>query len=246
MAASILGRISQLVRANINAMIDQAEDPEVMLDQLIRDFTNNIREAEEAVAQTVGNLRLLEEDYEEAQSAAVEWGRKAQAASDKADSLRSQGNTAEADKFDELAKIALRRQVGFESQIATFSRQIEQQTEMTEKLKSGLNKIRAKREELVQKRDELVSRAKLAQAQRQVQTAVQNISVMDPTSDLNRFEERIRREEALARGMEEVAASSLDEQFDQLEDTEDELEVETRLAQLKGGGPGLLEQGATR
>jgi phage shock protein A len=245
MAASILGRISQLVRANINAMIDQAEDPEVMLDQLIRDFTNNIREAEEAVAQTVGNLRLLEEDYEEAQAAAVEWGRKAQVASDKADSLRSQGNTVEADKFDELAKIALRRQVGFESQITTFSRQIDQQTEMTEKLKIGLNKIRAKREELVQKRDELVSRAKLAQAQRQVQTAVQNISVMDPTSELNRFEERIRREEAVARGMEEVAASSLDEQFDQLEDAEDELEVETRLAQLKGGG-GLLEQGASR
>lgn len=245
MAASILGRISQLVRANINAMIDQAEDPERMLDQLIRDFTENIRQAEEAVAQTVGNLRLLEEDYQEAQDAAQEWGRKAQVASDKADSLRAEGKTAEADKFDELAKIALRRQVGFESQITTFSHQIEQQTEMTEKLKTGLNRIRSKREELVQKRDELVSRAKLARAQRQVQTAVRNVSVMDPTSDLNRFEERIRREEAMARGMEEVAASSLEEQFDQLEDAGDEMEVEARLAQLKAG-PGLLQQGSSR
>ena len=59
---SILGRIGQLVRANVNAMLDEAEDPEKMLDQLIRDFTNNIAEAEEAVAQTVGNLRLLEDD----------------------------------------------------------------------------------------------------------------------------------------------------------------------------------------
>ena len=67
---SILGRIGQLVRANVNALLDQAEDPEKMLDQLIRDFTNNIAEAEEAVAQTVGNLRLMEDDAREAREAA--------------------------------------------------------------------------------------------------------------------------------------------------------------------------------
>ena len=243
MASSILGRISQLVRANINSMLDQAEDPEMMLDQLIRDFTENIREAEEAVAQTVGNLRLLEEDHREAVEAASEWGHKAQAASRKADELRGAGTAAEADKFDELAKIALRRQVSFEQQATTYAGQIAQQTELTEKLKTGLNKVRDRREELVQKRDELVSRAKLAQAQRQVQTAVRNISVMDPTSELNRFEERIRREEAMARGMEEVASSSLEEQFESLEDTEADLEVEARLAQLKSGG-GLLGERA--
>jgi phage shock protein A len=58
---------------------------------------------------------------------------------------------------------------------------------------------------------------------------------MDPTSELSRFEEKIRREEALARGMEEVAASSIDDQFAQLETTEDDVEVEARLAQLKSG-----------
>ncbi len=82
---TILGRIGQLVRANINAMLDSAEDPEKMLDQLVRDFTNNIAEAEEAVAQTVGNLRLLEDDQREAQQAQQDWGDKARAASRKAD-----------------------------------------------------------------------------------------------------------------------------------------------------------------
>src|SRR3954464_5504648 len=104
---TILGRVSQLVRANINAILDQAEDPEKMLDQLIRDFTNNIAEAEDAVAQTVGNLRLLEDDAREAREASAEWRAKAQAASDRAESLRSQGNAAEADRFDSLAKLAL-------------------------------------------------------------------------------------------------------------------------------------------
>lgn len=233
MASTILGRVSQLVRANINAMLDRAEDPEKMLDQLIRDFTNNIREAEEAVAQTVGNLRLLEDDNREAEQAKAEWGQKAAAASKKADELRAAGNISEADRFDELAKVALRRQISFEDQLKTFSVQIAQQTELTDKLKDGLNKLRLRREELVQKRDELVSRARLAKAQTQVQEAVREVSVMDPTSELSRFEERVRREEARARGMEEVAASSLEEQFAELEDSEDALEVEARLAALK-------------
>jgi phage shock protein A len=230
---TILGRIGQLVRANINAMLDSAEDPEQMLDQLVRDFTSNIAEAEEAVAQTVGQLRMLEDDHREAQEAQREWGDKAVAAARKADEMRAQGNASEAGRFDELAKIAIRRQISFEQQVATFQTQITQQTELTDQLKGGLDKLRLKREELVQKRDELVSRAKMAAAQRQVQEAVRDVSVMDPTSELNRFEERIQREEAMARGMQEVAASSLEEEFASLEDADTEAEVEARLAQMK-------------
>jgi phage shock protein A len=231
---TILGRIGQLVRANVNAMLDGAEDPEKMLDQLVRDFTNNIAEAEEAVAQTVGNLRLLEDDLTEARQAAVDWGDKATAAARKAEASGS-ANATEAGRFDELAKIAIRRQISFESQIKTFETQIAQQTELTDKLKDGLNKLRAKREELVNKRDELVSRSKMATAQRQVQEAVREVSVMDPTSELNRFEERIRREEAMARGMAEVAASSIEEEFAALESDEDELEVQSRLDSIRKG-----------
>jgi phage shock protein A len=233
---SILGRIGQLVRANINALIDSAEDPEKMLDQLVRDFTNNIAEAEEAVAQTIGNLRLVEDDAREAREAVTEWGGKAKAASRRADELRAAGNAAEADRFDDLAKIALRRQLGYESQAKTLETNAAGQGELAEKLKDGLNKLRARREELVQKRDELVSRAKMAQAQGQVQAAMKSASILDPTSELSRFEERVRRQEAQVRGMEEVAASSLDEQFAGLEADEDEMEVDARLAELKAAG----------
>jgi phage shock protein A len=236
-AQTILGRIGQLVQANINAILDQAEDPEKMLDQLVRDYTKNISEAEEAVAQTVGNLRLAEEDHREALEASNEWGQKAGAASRKADELRRGGPTGDGDRFDELAKVALRRQVNYEQQARTLESQLTQQRELTEKLKQGLNKLRAKREELVQKRNELVSRAKMARAQTRVQQAVRSVSVMDPTSELRRFEERVRREEAISRGREEVAVSSIEEQFEQLESGEDEAEVEARFAQLKSGQP---------
>jgi phage shock protein A len=232
---TILGRMSQLVRANINALLDQAEDPEKMLDQLVRDFTNNIAEAEQAVAQTIGNLRMLEDDLREARDAHREWGEKAAAAVRRADEQRSGNQPAEADRMEELARLALRRQLSFEEQITTFERQISQQQELVDKLKDGLTKLRVRREELVQKRDELVSRAKMAHAQVQVQQAVRNVSVMDPTSELRRFEERVRRQEGMARGMEEVAASSLEAQFAELESSADEVRVDERLEALRSG-----------
>jgi phage shock protein A len=235
MARTIMGRISQLVRANVNALIDGAEDPEKMLDQLVRDFSASIAEAESAVAQTIGNLRLMEDDRDEARDAAEEWGRKAQAAAARASQLQGEGS-ADAERFEELAKVALRRQISYEQQVETFSTQITQQEQVTEQLKQGLDKIRAKRYDLVRRRDELVSRAKMAEAQTKVQEAVRGVSVLDPSSELGRFEDRIRRQEAHAKGMAEVTASSLESQFDELDELGDDLEVQRRLDALRGGG----------
>ena len=85
---SILGRISQLTRANINALLDRAEDPEKMLNQLVRDYTASIAEARDAVAQTIGNLRLAEKDHAADVAEARDWGNKALAASRKGDEMR--------------------------------------------------------------------------------------------------------------------------------------------------------------
>lgn len=233
---TILGRISQLTKANINAILDRAEDPEKMLDQLIRDYTNSIAEAENAVAQTIGNLRLAEQDYNEDVSAVREWGAKAVAASTRADQLRAQGDTAGADRFDALAKMALGKQIDFENEVRQSEPMIASQRDVVEKLKTGLAQMKDKLSELRTKRDQLVARAKSAQAQAQVQSAIGSISVLDPTSELARFEEKVRRDEAYALGQAEVAASSIDAQFAELEASGDQLEVEARLAALKAGG----------
>ncbi|MGO3147409.1 MAG: PspA/IM30 family protein [Leucobacter sp.] len=233
---SVLGRVTTLIRANINSMLDSAEDPQKMIDQLIRDYTNNIADAESAIAETIGNLRLLEQDHAEDVKTAREWGNKALAASAKADELRTAGNTADADKFDNLAKIALQRQITAENEARDAEPTITSQQEVTEKLKSGLTGMKDKLNQLNTKRAELVARAKTAEAQNRVADAVKSIDVLDPTSDLGRFEEKIRRQEALARGKQEVAASSLDSQFNELENYEVVTEVEARLAALKSGG----------
>ncbi|WP_285113640.1 PspA/IM30 family protein [Leifsonia sp. fls2-241-R2A-40a] len=243
---SIFGRISQLLRANVNALLDQAEDPEKMLDQMVRDFTNSIADAESAIAETIGNLRLLEDDHREDVEAASEWGDKALAASRQADQYRSSGDAANADKFDNLAKVALQRQISSENEAKAAEPQIAAQTEVVEKLKTGLNQMKEKLEQLKSKRSELIARAKSAQAQAQVMDAVKSVDIMDPTSEVARFEDKIRREEAKVRGAQELAASSLDSQFEQLDDLGEMTEVEARLAALKSGGgtPSAVTSGA--
>ncbi|MFB0835571.1 PspA/IM30 family protein [Arthrobacter halodurans] len=243
---SIFGRVSQLAKANINAILDSAEDPQRMLDQMVRDYTNNIAEAETAVAQTIGNLRMIQQDHREDQEAARDWGNKALAASRKADEYRTAGNEADAAKFDNLAKVAIQRQMQAEGEARGAEPTIASQEEIVAKLKSGLEAMKGKRQELVSKRDELVARAKSAQAQTQVHDAIKSIDIMDPTSEVSRFEEKIRREEARVIGASELAASSLDSQFESLEDLGEQTEVEARLAALKAGkSPSALGSAAS-
>src|SRR5262245_57282950 len=137
--SDILGRVSNILRANINDALDHAEDPEKMIDQLLRDYTNNIQEAEQAVAQTVGNLRMTEDDLKRAQDETAEWSSKAQAAAAKAAEFTAAGNTAEAARFDDLSRTAIRQQISYESQAKGFQEQVTQQTELTNQLKEGLN-----------------------------------------------------------------------------------------------------------
>ena len=209
---SILGRIAQLTRANVNALLDRAEDPEKMLNQLVRDYTASISEARDAVAQTIGNLRLAEKDHAADIAEARDWGNKALAASRKADQLRAGGDSVGADKWDSLAKIALTKQITAENEAKEAEPMIASQQQVVAQLKTGLQQMEAKLGDLHSTRDQLIARKKTAEAQVKVQGAIRSINVMDPTSELARYEDQVRRVEAQAAGQMELAGSSLEAQ----------------------------------
>ena len=205
---SILGRVGQLLRANINAMLDGAEDPEKMLDQMIRDFTNNMSEAEEAVAQTIGNLRMVEDDAKEAPRDGRRMGRQGgrrvpqgrRTARCRRASPRPTGSTS-------LAKLALNRQISYENQDKTLQTQVDQQTRARRAAQGRPHQ------------DADPPRGAGPEARRAGRPrqdgpgpdagpeTLKNVSVMDPTSELSQYEEKIRRQEAMARGMAEVNAT---------------------------------------
>ncbi|WP_313810696.1 PspA/IM30 family protein [Glutamicibacter sp.] len=230
---SIWARIFGIGKANANAAIDALEDPKKMLDQTVRDYTNNIAEAEQAVAQTIGNLRMAEDDLAKAKTEAEDWGAKALAASNKAEEFAAAGDSENQSKFNQLATVAIQRQMAAEKKVNSLAATVGTQNEVVDKLKAGLNTMQTKRQELVSKRDELVARARNAKTQNQMMEAVKALDVNDPSSEISRFEQKIREDEAKVRGAAELAASSLDSQFAQLEDLGAATEVDARLAAMK-------------
>ena len=248
---TILGRIGQLVRANVNSLLDQAEDPEKMLDQLIRDFTNNMAEAEDAVAQTIGNLRMLEDDAKEAREAAARVGRQGgrrvatapTSCAPRATRPRPTGSTA-SPRSRSAARSASR------SRSRRSTRRSPSRPSSSTNLKDGLNKLRVKREELVQKRDELVSRAKMA-ARRGCRCSrrSRNVSVMDPTSELVALRGADPTPGGAGARHGGGQPSSLDDQFAEPRERRGaSIEVDARLAALKGkalpsGAPALSSGG---
>ena len=242
---TVLGRISQLAKANINSLLDRAEDPEKMLNQLIRDYTNNIVEAESAIAQTIGNVRLAQADLEADRAAVNEWGAKAAAAAATAQRTAAEGNAADSERFTTLARVALGKQLEFEREVSSSAPLVASQADTAEKLKAGLAGMKDKLGQLQGKRDELVARAKAASAQRQVQESIGSINVLDPTSELSRWEDAVRREEAQAAGQAELAASSFESQFQALEAEGDATEIELRLEALRNPG-GILPAAGTQ
>ncbi len=228
-AQSILGRITQMARANISAMLDEAEEPQVMLDELVHYYSAGITAAESAVATALSVLRLMEADAQEAKESAREWVRHARTASDRADQLRVAGKTAEADRFDILARIAIGRQLICERDAARFEPIIAGQTVVTDRLRTGLMQMHAKLDDLNRRRDEAVSRAALHGRDQGMTSA---IDALDPAVVLRRFEEKIRREEARVSGR-EPSASTVDVQFEVLDDAARDAEVTPRLAAMK-------------
>src|SRR5947209_20569557 len=74
----VLDRISTIMRSNINDMLDKAEDPEKMLDQIIRDMASAIEEAKGQVAGVIAQEKLLEAEMNNSKRSADEWGGKAE------------------------------------------------------------------------------------------------------------------------------------------------------------------------
>ena len=231
---SIFGRMAQLTHIVIEPLLSAADDPGAVLDQMVRDITESIAEAEATVAHTVGRLRLLEQDHAEDVANTEDWGRKARALSEFADQLRADGAGASADRFDDFARLALHRQFHTASEARRSEPTIASQTALVDELNRGVTIMRAKLGELSTKRDQLISQARRAQGDTPAVDALGSIDIYDPTLDITRFEEKVQREKRRLTEGPALDASSLDLQFDTEAPAHDK-QVEHRLAQIKRG-----------
>lgn len=216
--ATVFDRISNIIRANINDMLDSAEDPEAMLNQIIRDMNDALRQADSDIADQIAQQKMLEGDLDAAQQNETAWQSKAELAVSK--------------NRDDLAREALLRVNDYTQQVAIYSKQLEGQKNAVTELKSKRDLLQSKYEQALRNRDNLVARARAAQAKTRMTQVTTMTNTTDYASELDRMEQKIRHQEAVADANEEVAESktSVNDEFDKLGAND---QVDAQLAALK-------------
>jgi len=212
----IFDRMNQILRANINDLLSRAEDPEKMLNQILRDMEDSIERGQAQVAEQIAQEKMMQADLESAKRNQDEWGKKAELAVSKG--------------MDDLAREALRRQQDYASQVDLYQKQIDVQHQAVQKLKDELHALEDKYEDARRNKDMLITRAKRAAAQQQIATASTKLAAVDYSSELGHMERRIQEQEARVAASEELHQTSTDEQFKKLGQDD---EIEQKLAALK-------------
>ncbi len=130
---ALLERVSTLLRANLNDMIDRTEDPGKMLKQLLLDMDNQLLQVKTQVAIAIADQHLLEAKVAEHEATIASWRRKAQLALDKND--------------EPLARAALERTLQSEQLLSGYQKQLDDQRLETESLRDNYTRLQAKLEE---------------------------------------------------------------------------------------------------
>jgi phage shock protein A len=213
---SILDRVGLLIRSNINDLLDRAEDPEKVINQLIIDMNNQLVEVRKQVAGAIADENQLHDKYEENQSKANDWEEKARLAVTKSQ--------------DDLAKEALTRRNNFQQTADGFRAQWQEQSAQVAQLKGALESLTAKVQEAETKRDLLIARSRRAKAETNIRETLQGIDKTGAISDFERMEDRVSRQEAEAKALNQLETDDIEERFKKLESDSD---VDSQLAELK-------------
>ncbi|HKO12247.1 MAG TPA: PspA/IM30 family protein [Acidobacteriaceae bacterium] len=179
---ALLERVGTLLRANINDLIDKAEDPEKLLKQLVLDMENQLMQVKTQVAIAIADEHLLEKKRVEHETSVAEWQRKAEMAVRKAD--------------DGLARAALERSLSAKQMAAGFAQQLEDQKVEVETLKNALRHLEQKLQETRSRCDLLIAEHRRARVVGRAQQAREAIGKSDRSTSIDRMKRRIDTEDA--------------------------------------------------
>ena len=213
---ALLERVATLVRANLNDLIDKAEDPEKMIKQVILDMQNQLLQVKTQVAISIADQHLLEKRQKEQQEKSIEWMRKAELAVDK--------------KQDDLARAALERHKSCSQMADSFTEQIADQHAQVESLKSALNKLEQKMAEAESKSELLISKQRRARAATRAADAQAAMGDGSNVAAFDRMKTKVARNEAISQAKHELLGDDIEARLSKLE-REDE--IDKLLAEVK-------------
>jgi len=213
---ALLERVSALIRANLNDMVDRAEDPQKMLKQVMLDMQNQLLQVKTQVAIAIADEHLLRKKHQENLDKHAEWMRKAEIAVDK--------------KQDELARAAIERAVGYRKLAEDLAEEIAHQKSQVENLKSALEKLERKLSEAQAKSELLLAQHRRSRALNRASQAHMAVTDQSKLATFDRIKSKVQGEEAMSRTLSEIAGYSVEDELVAL-DRDDE--VDRLLAEIK-------------
>ena len=219
----LLERVSTLIRANLNDMIDRAEDPEKMIKQVMMDMENQYLQVKTQVAVSIADQHMLEKKLRENEDSGKDWMRKAELAVDKSQ--------------DDLARAALDRFHTSQRLTTSYREQVDDQKLQVDALKSALQKLEQKLDEAKSKRDLLLARHRRSIALGKAARAGNAIGDNSKSATFDRLKDRVHTTEAVATAEVELLTDDMGEKLTRLDRDN---EVERLLNDLKSrrGLPG--------
>jgi phage shock protein A len=215
---ALLERVSTLVRANLNDLIDKAEDPEKLIKQVILDMQNQLLQVKTQVAIALADQHLLEKKRLENEEKSAEWRRKAELAVNK--------------NQDDLARGALERSLSYKQMAESFVQQVEDQRVEVENLKSALRKLELKLSEAESKAQMLVAQHRRSRVVGRAQTANAAAGAGKNEATFDRMRDKVSRSEAINKAHQELSGDTLEDRFAHIEREE---EIERLLTEIKKG-----------
>ena len=212
---ALLERVSTLVRANLNDLIDKAEHPEKMIKQVILDMQNQMLQVKTQVAIAIADQHLLEKKQKENEDKVAEWMRKAELAVDK--------------QQDDLARAALQRVESYRELCDGFAQQIIDQKAQVENLKTALRQLEQKLVEANAKADLLIAQHRRAKAVGKASDA-KMAGGNGAGAAFDRMKRKVAQEDALSHAKSELAADDIEGRLAALEKED---KIEQLLADLK-------------
>lgn len=213
---SIFTRVRDILSANINAMLDSAEDPEKMANEYLRQLNNEEYEVKTSVAAAMADATKLNRMEAQYMAEAEGWDRKAEAA------LRA-GD-------EELAKAALSRKVSSNKLYQQYKEQSDAQETQVEQLEQALVQLQTRIAEVRAKRDLIIAKKNRAQTQEAIQRTVRGVSKISALDKLDQLEDRVDQRLDKAEAMAKLEGDSLESKF---RDLERDADVNSELEELK-------------
>ena len=213
---ALLERVSTLVRANLNDLIDQAEEPEKMIKQVILDMQNQLLQVKTQVAIAIADQHLLEKRHKENGDKVAEWMRKAELAVDK--------------KEDDLARASLQRVESYRELSENFAQQVSDQKAQVENLKTALRQLEQKLAEAEAKADVLIAQQRRARAVSKASDARIASGDGSKAAAFDRMKRKVAHSEAMSQAKSEIAADNIEDRLAALEKQD---RIEQLLAEIK-------------